>query len=797
MTKLSRRTFLKMAGVSATAVTLAGSGCAPRATPEDPAVTSAEEKWVPNVCRLCPAGCGILVRVVDGRAVKIEGNPFNSNNRGKICPKGCAGVQFLYNPDRVKGPMRRVGERGAGEWEAISWDEAIAMVVERLREIRDQGQPHTLVFMADGNRGQMNGLIGRFCQAFGTPNHVELDAIAADGTRQAHRLMQGDYAGYDWNNTKYLLSFGGSFLEAWQPTVRLLAAYGSMRRGRPDVRAKIVQVESRLSVTAAKADEWIPIEPGTEGALALGLAHVLIAERLYDREFVAHYTFGFEDWTDEQGQEHIGFKSLVLRDYAPERVAEITGVPTGTIKRLAREFGSVRPAVAAGERGIGLETNAIFSRMAIHALNALVGSIDVPGGAVKGHDPPLTPWPEVAPDDIAAAGLTKPRLDYAGTTKYPLAESVYQHLPESIIHAAPYEVKVLFLYYADPLYSSPDLSRFYEALARVPFIVSFSPFVDDSTAYADLILPDHTYLERWQMSTTEAGPGYPVLALGQPVVEPLYDTQNTGDVLLRIAHEMGGALADALPWADYQELLQFRSEGLFEARRGSIVTDSFADFWARLQESGAWIDPPYRFGEWKGTFATPSGSFEFYSQTLKRKLEAIVERETEQEMERVLQGLGIAARGDELFMPHYEPPRSVGDESEYPFLLQPYISLALAEGQVANLPWLQEMWGLHLREAWDGWVEINPKTAAELGIADGDLVWVESPVGRIKTRARFYPGAMPGVVNMPVGEGHTAYGRWAKDRGANPNEIIANEYDYLGGLAARLATRVKVMLGNW
>ena len=161
-------------------------------------------------------------------------------------------------------------------------------------------------------------------------------------------------------------------------------------------------------------------------------------------------------------------------------------------------------------------------------------------------------------------------------------------------------------------------------------------------------------------------------------------------------------------------------------------------------------------------------------------------------MEELLQELGLRARGDELYMPHYEFPRWVGEESEYPLHLNVYQLMALYDGQVANSPWLQEIAGLHIKEMWGNWVEINPETARELGIADEDLVWVESPRGRIQAKARLYPGAMPGVVNMPLGQGHVAHGRWAKGRGANPNEIIANEYDHLGGLAARFATRVKV-----
>ena len=745
------------------------------------------EKWLRSVCQLCPSNCGISVRVVDGRAVKIEGNPLHPNNQGTLCPKGHAGLQVLYDPDRITGPLRRVGDA----WEKISWDEAIELLVSKLRDIRDRGQPHTLAFIHDGKRGPMSDLIARFCQTFGTPNNVGVGDVSVDGTPLAHYLMQGwkDHAAYDWENANYLLCFGGSFLEAWHPIVRQLRAFSSMRQGRLGARARIVQVEPRLSVTAAKADEWIPIMPGTEGALALGIAYVILDEELYDKEFIEEHSFGFEDWTDEAGEEHLGFRPMVLRDYPPDEVASISGVPVRTIHRLAREFATSRPALAAGD--VSAQTNGLFSQMAVQALNALVGSIDVSGGMLMQRDVPLMPWPEVIQDDIAAEGSAMPRLDGAGTEKYPLAESVHQAIPEAVRRGDPYEVGLLLVYRSNPLYSGPNVRGFSEAFERIPFIVSFSPFMDETSEKANLILPDCTYLEKWLYFPLEPSLGYPVLGLAQPVVEPLYDTMNAGEVLLRIARELGGSVAASFPWADFTESVQFRLGGVFEAGRGLMVRGTFEEFWDELRSRGVWWDPPYEFGQWEEVFTTPSGRFEFYSQHLRDKLETLSKHDA-QRLEAIVANMQLQARNDELFMPHYEPARYVGHEDEYPFHLNVYKLMTYTDDGAVNTPWLQEMLGLHIKERWGSWIEINPQTARELGISDRDEVWVESPIGRVKTKARLYPGAMPNVVNMPLGQGHKAVGRWAKDRGANPDEIIGNESDLLAGLAARLATRVKV-----
>lgn len=812
--KVSRRAFLKVSAAGGAGAALASQMPRLKASqPQNRSPAGIDEKWVPSVCLQCPAGCGIMVRVVNGRAVKIEGNPEHPINLGRLCPKGHIGLQILYDPDRIKGPMRRVGKRGEGKWEKISWDEALGIVAKRLRSLRQKGEAHRLVFMSGRNRGQMGDLIGRFCEAFGTPNNVGHSSICADGSPQAHYLTQGWkwYAGYDWDNTNYLLCFGGGFVEAWRPTTRLLRAFGHMRRERP-IRAKIVQVETRFSVSAAKADEWIPINPGTDAALALGIAHVIVKEELYDKAFVVEHTFGFEDWTDEKtGKKHMGFKSLVLKDYSPERVSKITGVPGTTIVRIAREFAATQPAIAAGERGASMQTNGVYNRFAIHALNALVGSIDVPGGVMMQMTPhgqsmgsPLTPWPSVIKDKITEEGLKQPRIDYAGTKKYPLAGKVYQDLPESILSEQPYPVDTIFLYYTNPLFSTPDLGRWYKVIDKVPFIVSFSPFMDETSDYADLILPDHTYLERWHDDGIYPSLGYPVLSIRQPVVKPLYDTKNTADVWLDLAHRIGGSVSQSFPWKGFEELLRFRVRGLHEAQKGNIVSPTFDGFWKEFARKGFWTNPPYKFRDWERVFQTPSKRFEFYSQNLEHKLEELAQKEVdkakekgkiltkEQALEDILRGLQLKARGSEVYLPHYEPIRYIGDEKEYALLLNTYKLMTHAEGRGANSPWMQEILGLHVGVKWDSWVEINPDTAKRLGIKDGDEVWVESVVGKIKTQAKLYPGAMPHVVNMPFELGHKAYGRWAKGRGVNPNEILVHENDRLGGLAGFFSTRVKV-----
>ena len=769
MVKLRRRSFLKLAGASAAAGALGKVGLArlpQRVASEGGEAGPASEKHVLTTCRLCAAGCGLSARVVNGYAVKLDGNRYHPSNQGALCPKGQAGLQVLYDPDRIKGPMRRVGDG----WRQITWDEALAEVAEALGALREKRHPERMAFLHDGQEGLTSELIGRFCRAFGTPNDLRRPTHSADGTPLAHFLAQGwsEHAAYDWERTDYFLSFGGAFLEAWQPLTRHLRAYARMRRGRPGRRAKIVQIEPRASVTAIKADEWIPVNPGTEGALALGMAHVIVRDETYDASFVAEHTFGFHDWTDEGGIDHLGFRSLVLRDYAPERVAGFTGVDAQTIERIAREFAAAG-GVAAGD--VSGYTNSLYSQWAVHALNALVGAIERPGGVMRQMKPPLAPWPEPELDEVAASGLTRPRAD--GADGFGLAEDI----PHALTHAA-YPIEVLFLYHSNPAYDDPPGLDWDATLDDIPLVISFSPYLDETSARADLLLPDCTYLEKWCLEPLEPSLGYPAIGLGRPIVEPLYDTRSTGDVLVELGRAAGGSLAAAMPWAGFLEALQERARGLYEAGLGMPSGDSvetFDEFWAQLQARAVWYDESYAFGQYERAFATPSRRFEFASQILQ---ESLSQQDVPFE--------------DEDLLPRYEEPVFDGEATECPFHLRVFKTVSYTERWPPNIPWLQEIYGMHLQEKWDAWVELNPETAHQLGIRDGDRVRVQSTQGAIELRARLWPGTPPDVVSIPVGQGHACGGRWAENRGANPSELIAPLTDRLSGELAVQSTRVRV-----
>ncbi|MFQ5617212.1 MAG: molybdopterin dinucleotide binding domain-containing protein, partial [Anaerolineales bacterium] len=487
--------------------------------------------------------------------------------------------------------------------------------------------------------------------------------------------------------------------------------------------------------------------------------------------------------TDDDGRQHKGFKSYVLENFDPRRAEQITGVPATTISRIAGEFAGNRPAVAILPSKGGLlngSLNGVATAMAIHCLNALIGSIETPGGVLTQRYFTCEEWPEFSDDPIAEKGRATERMDGAGT-RFPLARHAYQAVADRVLDGYPLEA--LFLYDANPVYETPGGARFVDAFEKIPFIVSFATFMDESAQYADLVLPEPTFLERWQDDYME-GLGYPGMALRQPVLSPLYDTMNTGDFFIKVAQELGSPVAEAFPWESYQALIKDRLQNLGTG-------------WDTFEELGVWLIPGYRFtrrgsARWIGEVIGPDrvhaprdGRFDFYS----RELVCLLADKGKSELE----AMGAGVSGDALYLPHYEPVTYIGGEDEYPFTLNVITLMSLGPNNyAANLPSLQEISGMTVGEQWDSWLEINPETAHELGLNNKDEVWVESTFGKLKTKLRLVKSLHRDVVNLPHNQGHTAVGRWAKDRGVNGLEILNPATEPFSGLAAFTNTRVKV-----
>lgn len=727
---MERRDFFKLSALLGAAASL--EACRKpaaqilRFVPEEE-FTPGVATWRPSLCTACAAGCGLHVRVMEGDAEvvrhgerglmkiglakKLEGNPAHPVNQGRLCPRGQAGLQITYHPERLSNPLRRTGPRGSGQYQEVGWDDAIKLLVEQLSVFAGGGgQGAPLAFVASRLSGQRRILVEKFLATLGAPAPFFFEPFDDSVLRRANELSFGRHQlpTYDLSRTSYVLSFGADFLGTWNSPVANNLAYGLMRQGRSGQRGKFVQVEPRMSQTGANADEWLPARPGTEGVLALGLVHILMREKLVPVS-ASRASARIKGWAE-------GFP-----EYTPESVGSLTGITAERIARLAHELAAHRPAVAVIGGAPLAHTNGLFNALAVNALNEVLDSIEKPGGIFFTPDAPVT----------------------GGSTALPPSPPLHR-LTEKILSGSA-QVRVLLLDGANPVYASPQAWHVREALDKIPFIASFGCFLDETSSLADLILPDHSPLESWLDGAPESGSMRATMAVTAPALRPLLNTRAMPDVLLEVAHRLGGKMASALPWKTYEEAVRSAIEAL-HAKPGSIAIEDANDFWPSLLEQGVWTAADRH----------PNDAHAASS---------------------------VAAASE---------PRFEGGAQEYPFHFLPYASQQFYDGSLAHLPWLQEMPDVLSTAMWGCWVEINPKTAASLGIQQGDLLEVTSAHGSLRAPALVSPGIAPDVIAMPAGQGHERFGRYANGRGANPFKILAPLIETKTDSLAWAATRVKV-----
>jgi anaerobic selenocysteine-containing dehydrogenase len=733
--KIDRRSFLSFLIGGAAGTTLSPL---PWKLTDDLSIWTQMWPWTPvpargrvtyttSTCTLCPGGCGISVKKVDNRVIKVEGLKGHPVNDGGICALGLSGAQLLYGPRRVAGPMKKVD----GKYRAVSWEDALAEISDTLARLRSAGKTQQLACIADSDRGTLPELMQRFLSVYGSPNFIRSPSIQ-DSYELALHIMQGARAlpGFDINNTDYVLSFGSGLLDGWGSPVYMFKGHSLWQeRG-----GKLVQIEPRLSKTAAKADRWVPVNPGTEGALALGIAYVLIKESLYNTEFINSATTGFDQWQRQ-----------VLDGYRPEIVTKITGIEGAVIRDLARGFAEARNPLAVCGRGQGSVPGSLKEVMAVHALNALAGNLGRNGGVTTVPVFEYTDWPELEMDAVASKGMQQQRVDGAGSGRYGQARFLLNRLPEAIQSGAESPLQVLFIANTNPCYSLAGNEAFKEALKKIPLVVSFSSYMDETAAMADLILPNPTYLERYEDVPTPFGYPRPIIGLAKPVVDPLLNTRHTGDVVIQLAQSLGGNIARAFPWENYETCLQ----------------ETLADKWDTLEESGYWLDSDYNAAEVSTSFETESGRFEFVNSEI-----------------------SALARFTVL--------KPEGDEANFPQILIPFDSMRLWDGYVGNPPFVMKTVEDTVLKGNDVLVEINPATAKALGLKNGGRARLSTPMGDARVRVYFYEGIMPGLVAMPRGLGHTANDRFLAGKGVNVNTLMgpvedpATGYNAVWGIRAKL-----------
>ena len=576
---ISRRDFLKLSGTTAGAVAI-GQFIPPwvaEAARQSGTLDAAGSGYIPSMCEMCVWRCGLLAKVVNGRVVKLEGNPDHPHSNGKLCPRGQSGLMNTYDPDRVLTPLVRVGKRGEGKFRKASWDEALGIVADGMQNIKTRYGAEAMVFSTTHclSQPQFENLLN----AFGSPNYGTQRSLCFNAMIVSNLMTYGmEEPNRDYSQLKYILLTGRNLMEAIS-TSETSSLSQAIDRG-----VKVVYLDPRFTKTAAKATEWLAIKPGTDLAFHLALLNVLVSEHLYNATFVSTYTEGFDQLASS------------ITQYTPEWAAGITGIPADTISRIAREFAAAAPyALAHNGWRTSNFVNSFQTERAIAILNALVGNWNVAMFPSTGEESGVLG----APPQPAYPRNSAMRLDGV-PWKYPyvpLGIGVFQELREAVLAGAPYQAHGWFIARQNPAMSLPDRGRTLQAFGKMDFIVTMDIIMNDSAWFSDVVLPESSYLERYDPLNIVGDKAF----LRQPVIE----SQGEGKSALWIYKQLGTllGLADYFQYADEEDYLKQQLAPL-----GVSLADVRQKGYVDLPDEGTDFSEP----NWN----TPSTKIEIYSSTL-------------------------------------------------------------------------------------------------------------------------------------------------------------------------------------
>ncbi|MDH5399678.1 MAG: molybdopterin-dependent oxidoreductase [Cyclobacteriaceae bacterium] len=703
--------------------------------------TALPDGAVPSACWQCVSRCAIVGFTENGRLRKIEGNPLSMRNEGKICAKGQAGIQQYDHPDRLTYPLRRIGERGSGKWERISWEEALDLLmnggeiegtkVKGLKTLRAEGTPEKFLF----HYGRMTGtdyliIKNYFLKAYGTASIGNHDSICSNPGAMASMLTGDTGTTESLDDARIIFNFGRSLFEAGFDHVPFVRRLTRLR----EKGARLVTFDVRLSNTAAKSDEWVPVKPGTDLAVALALCHVLIQEGLYNKESIEQTS----NVTLEELKDH-------LKDYTPEWAEKISGVPAERLRSLAMEYGKTKPGVCLSLRGAFMHHNGVQAQRAIKMLDIIAGNTGPEKYTYSGEG-----WRYPFP---RPQGETKKLPIFEGEVgKYAFTSLDVSHQIVNMIDKGPDRPELYMVYCHNPVYSNGQCDnniRLYKDTSKIPFLVAVDVALSETTELADLVLPDASYLERWTCERGSTPEGTSELYVRQPLASSPGETRNFVDVACQLADKLDLNLGFSSAEEFVRETCN-NTPGVKEA----------------------------------GGFEYIKGQGIYHGEKPEKKLE---KRKILTLRSKRLEEHGFSGLPDWMPVPGHQSMK------EGELVLTTFKVNVQTHSRTQNCKWLTELY--HENPAW-----INTKTATILGIKDGDMIRVRSGVGEIAIRARVTQGIHPQAVAISNHGGHWAWGeyasgkksfvnggdidsdnKWWDGNGAHVNRIIPNIGDPISG----------------
>jgi anaerobic selenocysteine-containing dehydrogenase len=664
------------------------------------------ERIVRTVCQGCHCECGVLAKVKDGTVVEVNGDPEHPMNKGFVCVKGRAQPEVTHHPDRLKYPLRRVGGRGEGKWERVSWDEALHAIATKLTEIKEKyGSESIAAIHGTGPRASLNSTLLPF--ALNDPNRISVDlhicyapSLVAEGVTVGHSITMEE--GPDYQNANCILVWGGNPLISHPP--RGMEIIEAKRKRK----VKLIVIDPRQTYLASQADWWLQIRPGTDVALALGMLNVIIDKGLYDKEFVDKWCYGFDKL-----REHV-------KEFTPEKVSEITWIPADKIREASETYATTKPATLHHRVAIEQNVNSTQTDRALIILVALTGNIDVKGGNllpthIEGYIPSIA---------LSGAGRwLRPSREIEekriGSKEFPLISGPEARLPfvtsffavDAMLTGKPYPIKALYCAGANPVINVQNSKKVWDALKRLELLLVIDFFMTPTAELADYVLPATTWLEREECCDI---PYMNYISARQKAIEPLYECWDDLKIVIELVKRIPWANKKLLSWNDVNECYNWMVRGM------GLTFDEF-------KRKGYIVTPiKYKKYEEKG-FDTPSGKVELYS-TIFHKF------------------------GYNPLPIFKEPPESPVSTPE---LMKDYPLILITGGRCMEYFHSEGRQITQLRKIVpDPEVEIHPDTAKEANIKDGEWIWIETPQvkgERIKFKVKLTPQIHPRIVHAPHG----------------------------------------------
>lgn len=664
-------------------------------------------------CSICnaPSHCGIDAYVRDGEIIKVEGNKGHPHNQGSLCAKGSASRQYIYHKDRIRTPLIRKGRRGSGDFVPVSWEEALDTIAQRLLKIKEETGPESVVFYA-GYSKWFRPFLKRLAHSFGSPNYCTESSTCHQATTMAAKLNYGSIGAPDVKNAACLLVWSHNpFYSNTSITRKLMDA--------KDRGLKIIEVGPLLTPMTTHADIHLRIRPGTSGALALGMAHVIVEEELYDREFVDKWTHGFERYKE------------YVREFPPSVTEEVTGVPADLIVAAARLYASSKPAALMTSASPTVHhTNGVQNHRALTALIGLTGNFDRPGG---NYVVPPT-WLNISTaaafreDAFKQIRTWKHMPPRVGEDVYPVwcelvPEAQAMHIPFQIRSAKPYPLRAI-LAFGMRYRMWPGSDFMLQSLRKLDFLVNVDLFMTETARFSDVVLPACTTFERSELRVWVEN----YIMWSQPVIKPLWQSRSDADIIFALARRI--VPDDGLMQRGYEASIDWilKPSGL---TLKELKTHPGGMFLKHPKM------PPHRKYEKQG-FPTPSGKMEFSSKVLEKA------------------GLDPLPRYQE---PGLSPVSAPKVAKKFPLILTTGARLPMyVHSRTFRLGWTRA-----LRS--EASVDLNPKDAASRGIGAGDRVTLSTPRGSLTVKANLTEVVAPGVVNF--------YHAWPE---ADANVLIEPDY---------------------